>query len=399
MKKTEVRIVFEFCSFHYELARDVLSTWDQKKIQKCVREYVEKGWVPKELDKQIQKLEAAKLDDIGKAVEVNEEELKKKKEMEEQKILQAKKHNEGTSLISMPDFLLFDILSCLEPYSLARLKLVSTYFVKKVQNEALYKSVCKALFRKHPRLPVESPFVSIVNTINNSRPGEYTPEIHFLANKNFRDVVWLPEVAAFRTDAVFYNQFKDWYSLYLYGPKVRLDGIYSLKEKYLRTGMRSGTMTHDPLILVEFHRYLRFLSDGSVIGTRSIKKLSLERLKKILSVKVESDSEGEDELMYFNQKKEEEAEATKGEYILKGDTVYVKLPARTLIYEIEAQVISSSPNMNDGLLVKNQQLKEIGGLTGIQSLTNQQKYMKIFKFKKIREFIGDVDNDMRRFYP
>ncbi|CAB4417894.1 unnamed protein product [Rhizophagus irregularis] len=50
--------------------------------------------------------------------------------------------------------------------------------------------------------------------------------------------------------------------MYIERPRVRLDGVYISKCKYLRPGLAENTWIQ-PIHLVTYYRYIRLFSDGS----------------------------------------------------------------------------------------------------------------------------------------
>ncbi|GES82728.1 F-box protein 9 [Rhizophagus clarus] len=63
----------------------------------------------------------------------------------------------------------------------------------------------------------------------------------------------------------------DWRRMYIERPRVRLDGVYISKCKYLRPGLAENTWIQ-PTHLVTYYRYLRFFSDGSCITLLTTKE-------------------------------------------------------------------------------------------------------------------------------
>ncbi|CAB5183345.1 hypothetical protein RhiirA1_437376 [Rhizophagus irregularis] len=65
----------------------------------------------------------------------------------------------------------------------------------------------------------------------------------------------------------------DWRRMYIERPRVRLDGVYISKCKYLRPGLAENTWIQ-PIHLVTYYRYIRLFSDGSCITLLTTKEPS-----------------------------------------------------------------------------------------------------------------------------
>eukprot|EP01112_Ceratiomyxa_fruticulosa_P014792 TRINITY_DN4279_c0_g1_i4.p1 TRINITY_DN4279_c0_g1~~TRINITY_DN4279_c0_g1_i4.p1 ORF type:complete len:381 (+),score=52.04 TRINITY_DN4279_c0_g1_i4:204-1346(+) len=70
---------------------------------------------------------------------------------------------------------------------------------------------------------------------------------------------------------------KNWRRMFISRPRVRFDGIYISKNRYLHVGSTEGAF-NQPVHQVTYYRFLRFMPDGSVISA-----LSAEEPKQVLS--------------------------------------------------------------------------------------------------------------------
>jgi hypothetical protein len=76
-----------------------------------------------------------------------------------------------------------------------------------------------------------------------------------------------------------------WREMYLQRPRLNFDGVYISKCSYARAGEQSLDNFYRPWHLVEYYRYLRFFSNGTVVFLTSPDepKIVVSKLKPIVS--------------------------------------------------------------------------------------------------------------------
>jgi hypothetical protein len=59
--------------------------------------------------------------------------------------------------------------------------------------------------------------------------------------------------------------YSDWRTMYLNRPRLNFDGVYISKASYARSGEQSLDNFYRPWHVVEYYRYMRFFSNGTVL--------------------------------------------------------------------------------------------------------------------------------------
>ena len=79
----------------------------------------------------------------------------------------------------------------------------------------------------------------------------------------------------------YLTSYSNWRNMFLTRPHLNYDGIYISKTSYARAGEKSLDMYYAPWHLVEYYRYLRFFSDGTVLflTTPEEPKITVSKLK------------------------------------------------------------------------------------------------------------------------
>lgn len=417
------------CGYHLPVAQGFIRSTDPKKVPKILREYVEHCIVPKDIDKQVRLHDMMHKEDkttttlmmmmmkgdgdgAGREREGDAGEEVVQRDPEEVAHEKTTANKVASPLLRLNREIVNHILSFLDPFSLGKVCTASHDLYHFATHPSLYKERCTALYQTTPTLPADSPFLPIVEIITNASWGEFTADVVASVNADFRSLVWVPDVNAFKTPLSFYKKYQDWRSLYLHCPRVRLDGLYSLKEKYIRRGQRKGDQWLDPVYVVEFYRYVRFLQNGLVVTIRSVKKQSMSALVKMFDLhrlklgKDEGMAQPHQQPSNPNQATaltDEKVDALFGEYIVKEGVVHMKFFNTLLIYEIEAKILSTKVGMNDCLIVNQQNHRNLGMLVPIKNIYYEQAtkgFVKGFKFRRVPEFIQDItDKGMRAAYP
>jgi F-box protein 9 len=65
------------------------------------------------------------------------------------------------------------------------------------------------------------------------------------------------------------STYSDWREMYLKRPRLNFDGVYISKASYARSGEQSLDNFYRPWHVVEYYRYLRFFSNGTVLSLTS----------------------------------------------------------------------------------------------------------------------------------
>mmetsp|Transcript_36659 Transcript_36659/g.32853 ORF Transcript_36659/g.32853 Transcript_36659/m.32853 type:complete len:87 (-) Transcript_36659:8-268(-) len=80
------------------------------------------------------------------------------------------------------------------------------------------------------------------------------------------------------TPSSYYKGFQNYRDIYINAPRLRFGGVYCMKEKYIRPGVKDLTGFYKPYHVIEFFRYLRFYPDGFVVSYICNKKLKKEKV-------------------------------------------------------------------------------------------------------------------------
>jgi hypothetical protein len=280
------------------------------------------------------------------------------------------------------------IFDFLDPSSLMRAGKVCKEFNKVTQIPLLYKKFCKANYKSLPIFPEKSPFASVVKRINNSTFGEFTTATKTKANQDIRSLIWLPNLEHYGTPTQFYKQFKDYRSIYLNVPRVRYGGVYLMKENYIRSGTREIHQQYDPLHEVEFYRYFRFFPNGLAMSCLCVNKLNKDKIKKIMTIK---------NLQAFEENESWSASSLVkstvfGEFAVQKSKLFIKLCAKSTIYEFELEIGGTQTGMFNELKMVDQGMR----IVGIDEKTPiQQDYRgsKIFKFVRVSSLLSELEGN------
>lgn len=279
---------------------------------------------------------------------------------------------------------IFYFMDFLDPVTLMNASRTCKRFYEVAKNHLLYRKFCLAYYRSKPRLPEPSPFLPMVSQIANSTFGEFTTAVINQAKTDMRSLVWVPDLKHFQTPGNYFKQHKSYRDLFLLGPRVRYSGVYIMKENYIRIGMRMNNQQYDPQHLVEFFRYLRFFPDGLVISCLSVKKLTNEKIIKFFRF-VQSETEQID----FYAKNSNIKSILFGEYIVRRKSLFIKLAAKTTIYEFEMEIGSSQPGMFDELKPISQTMR-IAGMNEGANIQQDQQFDKALKFISVPGLTNDL---------
>jgi F-box protein 9 len=80
--------------------------------------------------------------------------------------------------------------------------------------------------------------------------------------------------------------YSSWREMYLERPRLNFDGVYISKASYARAGEYSLDSFYSPWHLVEYYRYLRFFSNGTVLFLTSPDepKITVSKLKTLINL-------------------------------------------------------------------------------------------------------------------
>ena len=295
--------------------------------------------------------------------------------------------------------ILFDYF---DPISLIKLGLTCKYLHEVATHSGLFKKFCLILFPVKQTLPSPNQFQSLQDYINKN-PLEFDDLLRQRANFDIRSIVWGSNnyLDEYKTPSSFYKQFGNWRNCYLQVPRVSLKGYYVLREKYLKIGEKDFHQTYDPIIIVEYFRYLRFFDNGLVMMVISSMKMVKDKILKIF--KKAMNSEDNDMIenpmnLFLNQNKpknEMKQTVLKGEYLRKEAKIFIKFCSKgSSVYEYELLIKSSQEGKNDKLIVEKKTDREL--TTNFVRDDNDQRAsgVKMFEFKRVEEFAEDC-KDLR----
>lgn len=296
--------------------------------------------------------------------------------------------------------LLFDYF---DPLSLANMGMACKYFHEISKRNLLYKKFCVILFSNKNNIPPLniSPF-SLLKEYIAKNPLEFDQTTRNQANFDIRSLVWGTHnyIDEYKTANSFYKQFTNWKNCFLLAPRVCFKGYYILKEKYIKVGEKDISQSYDPVFVVEFYRYMRFFYNGLVIMIISSLKLPQEKIIKLFKKALKSEDDNsmvENPLNLFLQpnkpKNELKQTIIKGEYFRKEGKILAKFCSKgSSLYEYELAIKSSQTGKNDMLFVLSRTNREL--TTNYVRDDNDQRAsgMKVFEFKKIKEFGNDIED-------
>jgi hypothetical protein len=233
-----------------------------------------------------------------------------------------------------------------------------------------------------------SPFNKIVPSINHAAYGEFSQETIQKANQDIRQLVWIPSLKDYYTPNSYFKQFENYQGVYLKAPRVFFDGVYVMKEKYIRAGTKDLHGFYDPYHVIEFYRYLKFFPDGHAISCLSVNKIKKEKMA-VLFAQPDEDPEVVESYDDGISKSSVLKSMQHGEFIIQREKLFVRVFSKTTIYEYELEIQSSGPGLFDYLKLEKQTMRMIG--SEVSTLLNTDfKGNKTFKFSKVKELANKL---------
>lgn len=285
--------------------------------------------------------------------------------------------------------LLHYILDFLDPLSLGSAGFTCKKFYEISLHPLLFKKFCLKIYSQFPPLPAQTPFMALVNRINNAPRNEFHPRLIAEANKDIRALIWTPSTKHYHTPNTYYKQWKNYRDIYMGAARIKYGGVYKMKERYIRSGTKDLTGFYDPYHTVEFYRYFRFFPDGFVKSSLSVNPLKKDKLIKIFSLEAQGQ---EDEEVYSHHSVIKSS--LQGEYILQKNRIHVRLVAKTTVYEFELEVEASEPGCFDGLKMVSQRMRFIENDES-EPLQNDYMGSRSFKFVPVDVLFEELDPTTR----
>ena len=202
------------------------------------------------------------------------------------------------------------------------------------KTEEYYQRICRVLFTGlEPSLPASCMFTNIRNYVRD-HPLEFSPNIRNYVNANVREYVWQITPMELRLPSNYFRSMGSFENVYTLCPRGNLNGVYTLKEKYVRPVEHGLNMCVQKYYIVYYYRYIRFVKDGSVLYTFSNLKLKDHELAEKLSLK----------------RLTEESDTIKGEYLQHKDKLIIKIARCNTIFSFEC-TIQTKETLFDSLLI------------------------------------------------
>ena len=386
MEKSELRLVLEYCEYNIKSAQSFMRTQSKSAVRKKLKSYVSDAGNGEELmmcvddDSQNNK-SPVKLDAQGQAVVDNEEEEEPAEPV-------------FPIISKMTSELLFCTVDFLDPRSLMKMSFTCKFVNEVCKNQLLYKKFCLVLYASPPPLPKNSPFYESVHAINNSGYGEYTHAFIQRANEDYKSFVWLPNVKSYYTPKSYYKQFNGFREVYLHAPRVNFVGTYTMKGKYLRNGQKDLSGLYSPYHVVEYYRHLRFFPNGVVMSGLSVKKLRKDLLARMFDVKQTYEM---DEFTDQSVSKDGvKGKVLKGEYILQGNMLHLRVASKHVIYEYRLKVVTDEPGCFSRLHLEDYAMRYVESDI-VQPFQIEFQGSKMFKFVSIPEFRDDLEESPLKY--
>jgi hypothetical protein len=207
-----------------------------------------------------------------------------------------------------------------------------------------------------------------------------------MAREDYRQLVWIDPIESFKTPPSFLKKFQNWRNIFLYAPRVRYSGVYSVKEKYLRFGIKTGDQQYDPCHLIRYYRYFRFFPDGEVLCKLSTKKMSVDNIIKVMRKSyIEENSHSTYESFH------------KGEYIIQGEDLFIRLFNKSAVFEYDLKLMQTSPATHDRLIPHNHFMRYVGcHYVPMQRKIDKRLNQKPFKFIYIPQYLEEIEDEKIR---
>ena len=128
----------------------------------------------------------------------------------------------------------------------------------------------------------------------------------------------------YKSKRKYLMSFQNWRMMFVLRPRIRFDGLYVCKMKYMRTGLAEETMSN-PVHQVNYFRYVRFFPNGQT--QQLISNTNPSKLDKVLQKEFSS--------------------ANHGEFQVENDSLFCKLYSNQITYEYSFEVSSEGCDSTD----------------------------------------------------
>ncbi|KAM3139168.1 hypothetical protein pb186bvf_008766 [Paramecium bursaria] len=297
------------------------------------------------------------------------------------------------SLLQLPTYTLIKIFDFIDIVALQNLRFVCSKFnilcTDPDKSDQLYKKYCDSLFTKQRLLPFESPFKQLTNFVNhNLHLFQNNNNIVFEANVNPQLFVW----QNVDLEQIDYEQLKLKYSsfreMYNKQPRINYCGLYAMKESYIKRGEADFSQTYAPCHIIEFYRYTRFWQDGSVTMMLTNKKPNKEQLFNFFSQQI-----------FINKNQEVDDRFLQGEYIIRGDQIFIKTTRRCSIFTFQLQIKTNkkvSPYPCNILQVVSAKLHDITDEYATNLYNQDRKHVMYYKhYEEMRKQLEQDDKNWK----
>ncbi|KRX08540.1 F-box domain [Pseudocohnilembus persalinus] len=247
--KHELWMFYEFAQFEPELVFFMLQNYSQQFMLKLKREFMKK---PQNANKILYEIinkycHSKGIKDwdehlIAKEQQYDEQNEEKKNNNQDENNQQEENKSEDKEteivglIMELSDGIIIKIFEFLDPKSLGKMQICNSRFKKLAREQFLWKKICLQIIKPGlPKLPEITPFTQY-QAIVMARPMDYKREFYQAVCQDVRKAIWYEPENDFKTNATYFKQFENWYSMYLSAPRVNYGGIYQLKEIIMKIG-------------------------------------------------------------------------------------------------------------------------------------------------------------------
>lgn len=382
--KEEVRLLYYNLNFNYLKVNELLSNLPAGKIKAQIEAFESKSISKAEFVSNLNQILVQKF---------KEDEIRKKRVVLEFDLASWPNKSNSAVLSRLGTGAWAEICQFLDVYSLYNFCTAERFLYKFERTyPGIYKNNCAIAFRQLPQYHdgIYSQLKELVQAVPSV---EMSPARKSAIIQNVRLQVWGKDPSKLKTSKRYFlsesGQQSDFRELFFKFPRLRFDGYFCCCETYLRKGTADITGFYVPVHYVKSYRYLRFWDDGRVLYYISTKKFSEEQAAKTLT-------------MESYQRKVERTEQVSimlGEFILANDKLFIKMPDKTWINEMEHVLkLADDGSGFTFLQIISHQMRDL--VTG--SVHQMEKDMKekerFYYFKRVPAFAQDQTSDSCRLY-
>ena len=372
--KEEVRFLYFNMNCNYLKVNELLSNIPSQKIKAKIEAFETKNISKSEFIASLNKLIVEKL--------AEDEKLKKKVKL----VIDIKDwkdvlRSSSESLRRMRINDLISICQYLDVYSLYSLSTTEKFFFKLEKNPIIYKHFCALAFKPLPQSD-EGVYETLKEDIRRLSPLSMEDLTKATILSNVRQHIWGRDPLAIKTGKKYFGEDSSSYrDTFFHFPRLRFDGYYFCTETYFRKGHADLTGFYVPIHYIKSYRYLRFFDNGTILYVISTRKFAEVDALRILTIEAFEKNRERTEgkmTMFF------------GEFIVADNRLYIKMPNKTWVNEMEHQLQLGTEIGYSVLQIMEHYMRDLETNAVHQMEKDMREKERVYYFKRIEQFLLDM---------